>query len=39
MRDLMNTFTTVKREMAFEALTLHLVHTNFQNFPDVKRTL
>lgn len=35
----MNIFTTVKREMVFAALTVHLVHTNFENFPDVRRTL
>lgn len=35
----MNTFTTVRREMAFAALTLLLVHTDFHNFPNVKRTL
>lgn len=37
---LMSTFTTVeKRETVYAALTPDLVHTNFQNSPNVNRRL
>lgn len=36
---LMRTFTMVKRETVYAARTLDLVHTNYQNSPNVNRRL